>query len=221
MGHLRTTAAAWKCGLPLADAQWGTRVIAAPIHAGTLFNDSPCPVWARQGAVRIEPELAFVLGTDLPPRERPYAAAEVESAVASVHLALELIDTRYDASAQPGYLDMLADGLVNQGLFIGPAVDRAQAFAACEMALECRYADGRNEGRAGKHPAGLPAAPLYWLAEWLRQRGQGLKAGQAIITGSYAGTLAMPVGERIEIRFGDLGTLDVVFDARSAAAAAL
>jgi 2-keto-4-pentenoate hydratase len=45
----------------------------------------------------------------------------------------------------------------------------------------------------------------------LRSRGQGLQAGQAVITGSYAGSFDLPVGQQIAIRYGDLGELTVRF----------
>ena len=37
-----------------------------------------------------------------------------------------------------------------------------------------------------------PRRPLYWLAEFLRQQGIGLRAGQVVITGSLAGAPALP-----------------------------
>jgi 2-keto-4-pentenoate hydratase len=54
-------------------------------------------------------------------------------------------------------------------------------------------------------------APIVWLANFLRVRGLGLHAGQAVITGSYAGVLELPVGRDLRIGFGNIGTLPITF----------
>jgi 2-keto-4-pentenoate hydratase len=202
--------AGWKCGTPGPD-----KLVVAPIYEGTVHRTSPCPVWAHDGDVRIEPELAFVLGADLPVRDEPYEPHEVDAAIASTHLALELIDSRYSDPSTLTFADKLADGLVNQGLFIGPAVDAEQAAATHTMSIDIRVSERPIQARAGQHPDPLPRLPLYWLAEYLRSTGQGLAAGQVVITGSYAGTFPLPVDRAVSMRFGDLGELAVQFSARA------
>ncbi|MDN0081667.1 hypothetical protein QU487_02680 [Crenobacter sp. SG2305] len=200
--------AGWKCGLPAPD-----RLVVAPIYADTVCLDSPCSVWTRTGRARVEPELAFVFGSDLPPRQVPYTPAEVDAAIVRTHLALELIDSRYGDAAGVGFTDMLADNLVNQGLYLGPEVDAEQARAASDIVLRLDSAS-LSQHYEGRHPNSHPRAPLYWLVEFLRGRGQGIVAGQVVITGSYAGVIELPVAEEVSIRFGELGTLTVSFSAR-------
>lgn len=197
---------AWKCGMPAEG-----RVVASPIHAGTIHTASPCPAWAHAGQVQVEPELAFILGHDLPARDLPYTPAEVDAAIARTHLALELIDSRYSDPAAASFSENLADGLLNQGLFIGPQVDDEQACTTGTMAIRVTHADGREIDLDGRHPNADPRAPLYWLAEFLRCKGQGLQAGQAVITGSYAGTFSVPAEQDIAIQYGTLGMLKVHF----------
>lgn len=196
-------AGGWKCGLSAENP-----VVMAPIPAFTIHTASPCPVWASAGQVRVEPELAFILGRDLPPRDIPYAPAEVDAAVASVHLALELIGSRYADPAEASMADHLADGLLNQGMLIGP---RIGASTSASMPIHVQMEEGCDFTLDGKHPNADPRAPLHWLAEFLRSRGQGLQAGQAVITGSFAGSFELPVGEDITIRFGEFGRIKVRF----------
>lgn len=195
----------WKCGL-VADHP----VLMAPIHGGTIESASPCPVFASAGRVRVEPELAFVLRHDLPARSEPYMPAEVDAAIARVHLALELIGSRYTDPAAVSFDDNLADGLLNQGLLIGPEIS-ATASTFDKMTIRVQLEDGSDTTQDGKHPNGNPRAPLYWLAEFLRGRGAGLQAGQAVITGSYAGSFDVPVEQDITMQFGELGRLAVRF----------
>lgn len=205
MEQLGERAGGWKCGLSEENP-----VVMAPIHAGTIHTAGPCPVWASAGQVRVEPELAFILGHDFPARDAPYTAAEVDAAIARVHVALELIGSRYTDPAAVSIAENLADGLLNQGMLIGPEIDPSTP-ALDSMAIRIQLEGGREIALDGRHPNTDPRAPLYWLAEFLRSRGQGLQAGQAVITGSYAGSVALPVGQDIAVQFGGLGRLAVRF----------
>src|SRR6266516_947350 len=57
----------WKCSLPSAERE----IAAAPIFASTITSDSPCRILPIAGKARIEPEIAFVIGHDLPSRATP------------------------------------------------------------------------------------------------------------------------------------------------------
>jgi 2-keto-4-pentenoate hydratase len=212
-GCMNDSIAAWKCGTPGPG-----KLVVAPIHASTVYRHTdeaiPSLVWARDGQVRVEPELAFRMGADMPWRAQPWLAEDVDAAIAATHLALELIDSRYEDAAVLSFADKLADGLVNQGLFIGPEVDGFAAMQVAEMSIGFRVGGGAETLKAGRHPDPLPRLPLYWLAEFLRQQGLGLRAGQFVITGSYAGTFPLPIGQPISVRHGDLGRLSVQFAAR-------
>ena len=199
----------WKCAMPGKAGP-----VVAPIHAGTVVTQALCTAWAEADGVRVEPELAFVFGRDLPARDEPYLPAEVDAAIARTHLALEVIHNRFDETAGGSFAEKLADGLVNQGLFLGPEVDAAQAAKAGELAIRVSSESASAQDYAGQHPAGDPLAPLYWLVEFLRSRGQGIQAGQAVITGSYAGSFTVPVDEVVRVTYGDLGELSVRFAAK-------
>lgn len=204
--------AGWKCGMPGPD-KW----VVAPIYARTVHSgDAPCPVWAHDGHVRVEPELAFVIGGHLPTREAAYEPHEVDAAIARTHLALELIGSRYDAACASSltFADKLADGLVNQGLFIGPQVDGEVARLTHAMPITVELAGQPERVLAGQHPEDLPRLPLYWLAEFLRSQGLSLKAGQVVITGSYVAAFPLPLGQAVSLAFGDLGRLALSFTAR-------
>src|SRR5262245_46171167 len=62
----------WKC-----SAASGDRTMVAPIWRSYIHKGPKCP--ALSGS--IEPEIAFVIGKDLPPRAQPYSEAEVRSAI--------------------------------------------------------------------------------------------------------------------------------------------
>lgn len=193
----------WKCALPTTD-----KLIVAPIYTPDISDQSPCQMFADSPSVKIEPELAFILCKDLPPRETPYSDSEVCAAILETRLAIELIGSRYAAPAAIDFPEMLADGLVNQGLFLGPVIPDALNQSLESVALTVSYNDKLLQ-LVGKHPDGHPLLSLYWLVAFLNARGQGLYAGQAIITGSYAGVLDVPLNAQLLLQFGDLGILSV------------
>lgn len=207
--HMGGAVGAYKCGTPTDD-----RVVVAPIYSSTISTEPVCAVWAQNGRVRVEPELAFVLGRDLPARDQTYSHAEIDAAIGTVHLALELIDSRYDDQADLTFADRLADGLVNQGLWLGPEVPWQQASQAQAFAVEWSVGQGAGTTLTGRHPNDNPLLPLYWLVDHLRATGQGLQAGQVVITGSYAGTFPCPVEQDLSFTYGDLGRFKVRFHAR-------
>lgn len=201
--------AGWKCALPSSD-----RLVLAPIFAQTVYRGSTCTVVPEQGRAWVEPEIAFVLGADLPARAAAYTPVEIDAAVASCHMALELVQHRYAADAEVGFLDQLADGLLNQGLFLGPVIDRTAAYQGMAMTIRVDLPD-HTQSLAGVHPNELPQRPLYWLVNYLSRRGIDLNAGQIIITGSYAGLIEMPLATPIQLHYQGLGQCRLTIEARS------
>jgi 2-keto-4-pentenoate hydratase len=197
----------WKASLPSPG-----KLTAAPIYAPTVCHGAKCtlPFALAEGAVRVEPELAFVLARDLPARPHAYTGAEVDAAVGSVHAALELCASRYLSHEEVPFAEMLADGLVNSGLWLGPALAAPEAPA---FELNWQIEDEPVQTTQARHPDGHPRAPLYWLANFLRERGIALQAGQMVITGSYAGVLTLPLGRRVSFGYGPLARFDVAFSA--------
>jgi 2-keto-4-pentenoate hydratase len=201
---LETPVDGWKCSVPTPD-----KTLVAPIYAPTIHRTSPCAVTAGGGTVEIEPEIAFVVGRDLPPRAAPYADAEVRAAIAETRLVLELLGCRYADPAAVGFPEMLADGANNQGLFVGPVVDRGPERTLDAFTVTIAGPSGTLLTREGRHPDGHPLRPFAWLANFLVEYGEPLRAGQIVTTGSYAGALTVPLATPLTVTYGDLGTLTV------------
>ncbi|BCQ29014.1 2-keto-4-pentenoate hydratase (plasmid) [Caballeronia sp. NK8] len=202
---------AWKCALP----QTG-KVIAAPIYEAEIYRNDVCRmIGPPRASVRAEPELACVLNRDLPPRRDAYSEAEVLDALGQTYLALELLGSRYSHPESLTFAELLADGLFNAGLVIGPRVNLREGATPADLPVELTVSWTRAGEQpvtfAGRHPDCSVLAPIVWLTNFLRVRGVGLHAGQAVITGSYTGALELPVGCELRVGFGDLGTLPITF----------
>jgi 2-keto-4-pentenoate hydratase len=201
----------WKCSLPVEPRP----VSMAPIYAPTIARTSPCRILPVGGKARVEPEVAFVLGRDLVRADHTYTETEVREAIAETRLVLELIGPRYADPASVPFVELLADNVANQGLYVGPVVANGLDRALATLPIEVT-SNGRTIHSAdGKHPDGNPLRPLVWLATFLARRGDGLRAGQIVTTGSYCGLVDVPLDAALGFRFGDLGVLPVTFNAAS------
>ncbi len=199
----------WKCSVPTPPRP----VPMAPIYAPTIVNASPCPILPIAGKARVEPEIAFVIDRDLTRHDAPYSEAEVREAIRAPRLVLELIGPRCTDHAAATFPEQLADAIANQGLYVGPAVPDALDRALASIPVAIDAAGKRVHEVEGKHPDGHPLRPLVWLATYLAQRGQGLRAGQIVTTGSYCGVVDVPLAVPIVVDFGGLGTVSVRFSA--------
>lgn len=197
----------WKCSLPPAPG----RINAAPILAPTIQRASPCAIAATGAIARIEPEVAFVLKRDLAQGDSPYSEADVRAAIGETRLVLELLDTRYAEPGAVDWLEMMADCMQNQGLFVGPVLARGPDAPLAAFPVTITGERGVLSTHDGRHGDGHPMRPLVWLANFLAVRGEGLRAGQVVTTGSYAGAIEVPMNETLTVTFGDLGAITTKF----------
>lgn len=197
--------AGWKCLLPPADDQ----IVMAPIFENTVHSGQTCELMADNQKARVEPEIAFILAADLPAKTVGYSDKEIADSIQSCHMALELMQNRYQANATPVFYEKLADGLTNQGLYIGPELDKDTVFASSDIQIKVQQ-NGETREFNGKHPNQKAAAPLTWFINFATENGFELKKGQAIITGSFAGIVEFEFGEA-EIEYQQLGQYKVKF----------
>ena len=179
----------WKVGSPRPD---GDVFTCAPLPLSGI-TDSPGMSDAPLRGV--EAELAVRLSRDLPAREETYSEAEVMAAVASLHPAIEVLDTRYmDADAQDPF-SALADSLSHGGLVLGAAVPGWEGLDLHAEQVRLLL-DGADVKAGAGNPGGAIPRLLAWLANEGARWAGGLRAGQVVTTGSWTGKdYAAPGGE--------------------------
>jgi 2-keto-4-pentenoate hydratase len=203
----------WKCSLPPAPG----RVNCAPILKPTIVRTSPCAVDAAGASARIEPEVAFVMTRPLPRRDTAWSEAEVRSAIGETRLVLEILGTRYADPASASWLEMIADCVQNQGLFVGPALPQGLDTPLAGFPVTVSAAGRTLSTYEGRHGDGHPLRPLVWLANFLAERGEPLRAGQVVTTGSYAGAIEVPLDAALAVQFGNLGAIELTLQRKPAA----
>jgi 2-keto-4-pentenoate hydratase len=206
--------AGYKIGCTSAETQ---KLLGAPgPFPGRVFApvrlDSPASVSAKAfHKLGVEPEFAFTLARDLPPRASAYTRDTVAEAVAAVHAAIEIVDARWADWMKVGVTSILADNGANGALVLGPALKDWRRIDLVKAKGVLTF-DGRKiaEG-TGAVVLGNPLDALTWLANDLSRRGFGLKAGDAVTTGTIANLYFAEPGMRVVADFGAIGKAELRF----------
>jgi 2-keto-4-pentenoate hydratase len=156
--------------------------------------------------VRIESEIALMLGADLPASGAPWRRDMVAPAVAAAMPAFELIEDRNADYTKTDAASLIVENCWNGGIVIGAAKSISPASL---NGIAGRLTIGGKP--AGKGFAEDPCATLAWLANHLAERGRGLKAGMVVITGSVIATMSIKPGDQAVFTVAGLG--EVVMDA--------
>jgi 2-keto-4-pentenoate hydratase len=154
----------------------------------------------------LEFEICVRVGRDLPPRDRPWSMEDVASAVNAVAPAFEVIDDRNS----PYPLDMLslvADNAWNEGIVLGAFRETWPDLAAVKGVVEVN-GEVVDSGH-GRDVLGHPFEPLRWVANWLRERGETLRAGEIVSTGSLVTTRFPKAGEHYRFTVEGIGTTEL------------
>jgi 2-keto-4-pentenoate hydratase len=190
---------AWKVGAANAEATPNGAPIFDVHAAGTV------PAAASTG---VELEIAFKLSRGFPTGAKP-SRGEVESAIASAHIALETCASRLvDGMAAPAHL-RLADFGTNLGLVIGPAIENWRAIDAKSLRATVS-ADGISiADTIGGHTAPDLIGLLHWIVGHAVIKRGGLDAGAIVTTGSWTGIQWVTAPAKVVGTFEGLGRIEV------------
>src|ERR1700742_4486855 len=159
-----------------------------------------------------EPEFCFRMARDLPPRPLAYSVAEVLDAVATLHPAIEIPDSRFADFVGAGEAQLIADNACAHLFVLGAATAadwRNRDLVEEKPVITMR---GRTFVGHGKNVLGDPRVALAWLANELRELGITLRAGEVITTGTCHPPLPIAADDRMEADFGELGKVSVGFE---------
>jgi 2-keto-4-pentenoate hydratase len=190
----------YKLGL-LSEAKQRQMGIREPIY-GRVYADmllGPSASLRRFLQPRLEPELAVVLRSDVPPGT---PATRVRSAFAGFFLALDVLDSvwqdyRFTAP------EVVADNASGGGFALGPVL-----LAEPDLPQQLRlFVNGTLRSEGPTEALGDLGSRVAWLAD----RAGGLQAGQVVFLGSPAA--AVPAEPGVVEVWGGPGALLLRFEA--------
>lgn len=184
---------------------------------GVLFEDMQIADGGALSAAKTlqpkaEAEVALVMARDFADSgATPESLADaVECAIA----AIEIVDSRI-ADWKITFADTVADNGSSAFFVLGKERKslRGLDLYTCGMALEV---DGKVASLgAGAACLGHPLAAAAWLARTLAARGEGLKAGDVVLTGALGPMVALKPGMRVRAKIGGLGEAQFRFEGES------
>jgi 2-keto-4-pentenoate hydratase len=154
-----------------------------------------------------EAEFAFRMGRDLAPRPHPYSVDEVLDAVATLHPAIEVPDSRFDDFTIVGAPQLIADNACAHLFVLGPPAETD--WRALDLVEHSATGTAGNVTREGKgaNVLGDPRVALAWLVNELSGLGITLKAGEVVTTGTCLVPLPIQPGVDVTADFGTLGSV--------------
>jgi 2-keto-4-pentenoate hydratase len=185
--------------------------MAGRILAETVLADGGTAPMAGNQMRVAEPEFAFRMKRDLPPRSSPYSTAEVLDAVGTLHPAIEIPDSRFADFVSAGAAQIIADNACAHLFVLGAATDanwRALDLVEARPLINLR---GRQYVGHGRNVLGDPRVALVWLVNELRELALTLKQGEVVTTGTCHPPLPIQAGDVVEADFGSLGKVSVAF----------
>ena len=156
-----------------------------------------------------EAEFAFRFARSLPKRDEPYTVEEVLAAVASLHPAIEIPDSRYHDFVRAGGLQMIADDACASWFLLGePTSANWREMNLVTHTVEAYKNDALATTGSGANVLGDPRVALTWIANELSTYGEGLRAGEFVTTGTCITPLAIAVGDQLRFDFGVIGVIE-------------
>ena len=155
---------------------------------------------------RCEPEVAFLMAEDL--QGSGVSAARVLAATALVCPAIDVLDSRF-AGYSFTLPDVVADNSSCAGFILGGQGVDPRGFDLRTVGCVFEKNGKLVATAAGAAVMGHPAASVAWLVRKLASRGQGLSAGQVVLSGSMTEAIAVAPGDTVSARIDRLGTVEV------------
>ena len=157
-----------------------------------------------------EPEIVFRMAQPLPPgaASSAYSVDDVMAAVDTLHLAIEIPDTRFSDFLNVGALSMIADMACAALWVVGPAVTVAWRDIDLSKHDVVAYKNGALAAKgSGANVLGDPRIALTWIANELCTYGAGLQAGDYVTTGTCVVPVPITHGDALRMDFGVLGSV--------------
>lgn len=154
---------------------------------------------------RAEPEVVLVMGRDL--EGAHVTSADVLSAAAGAAVGIEIIDSRYQdyRFTMP---DVVADNASAGRFLVGPVVP----LDGIDLRLVGVVLEHQGEVVAtasGAASLGHPAAAVAWLVRSLAADGEGLRAGDVVLSGGLTAAQPLRPGDVVVATIDRLGSVEL------------
>lgn len=209
--------AGWKIGATSAHARRRLGLpgpVSGRLFAPFVFRAPAALTATDYVGPSLEPEFAFRMARDLPPRAEPYRRDEVAAAIGALLLAIELVECRWTDWETVGAPGFIADDSAAAALVCGPEIAEWRSFDLPGVAVSLEL-DGAVAARGrGADVMGDPLEAMTWLANHLCARGLRLRSGELVTSGTCTPIVAIAPGQSAVARFEGVGAVELRLSGR-------
>jgi 2-oxo-hept-3-ene-1,7-dioate hydratase len=173
-----------------------------------VFESGAVIEHARYSNVRIEVELAFVLGETL--AGPGCTLFDVLDATTHVVPALEILSSRIELQGR-SIVDTIADNAAMGGMVVGGRPVPVDAVDLRWVSAVLYRNETIEESGVAAAVLGHPAAGVHWLANKLAQHGSRLEAGDIVLAGSFTRPIWIERGDTVHAEYRELGAVTCRF----------
>ena len=156
---------------------------------------------AKMNDAKVEVEIAFVLGKDLP---GPWVnVAEVIQATDFILPCLEIVDQRQKSGGPTPLVDTIADAASCGFVVLGANPRRLTDLDVRRVGAVLLKNGDQEVSGTGAAVMGNPVNSVAWLANKLLSFGTTLRAGQVLLSGSFVRAIPFGPGDTLTAIFGD------------------
>lgn len=154
---------------------------------------------------RAEPEIVFVMGRDL--SGPAVTAVGVLAATAGVAAGIEILDSRF-VDYRFTMPDVIADN-TSAGRYVVGAPVPPDGIDLRLAGVVLEHNGEVTATAAGAAALGHPAAAVAWLVRALAAAGDGLRAGQIVLSGGLTAAVPLRPGDVVVATIDRLGTVEL------------
>jgi 2-keto-4-pentenoate hydratase len=154
---------------------------------------------------RCEPEIVLVMGRDLSGAH--VTATEVLAATAGVAVGIEVLDSRY-TDYRFTMPDVVADNASAGRYVVGTPVP-ADGIDLRLVGVVLEHNGDVVATASGAASLGHPAAAVAWLVRSLADSGEGLRAGDVILSGGLTAAVPVSAGDVVVATIDRIGSLEL------------
>lgn len=153
---------------------------------------------------KVEAEVAFVVGRDLGGAAPSWA--EFLQSIAYALPAIEIVDSAI-ADWKISLVDTVADNASCGVYVLGDQPIALGAVSLGELGMQMTRNGQVASVGTGAACLGHPLRAAFWLARTMATRGNGLKAGEVILSGALGPMVPVVAGDQIHVQMGALGSV--------------
>lgn len=161
------------------------------------------------GLLGIECEFGFVMGREFPATKGTVDIAAARSAVAECFVGLELVGRRVAPDVPLNETTAIADFSLDVAVVRGASIPDWERYDLTAFPVRATIDGTTFASGTGAIVLGHPLNSLLWLAAALSKRGQRLRKGDIIFTGTCTGITKVAPGQLFQGRFADFPAVEI------------